>query len=141
MGHCGIIYLNKRLQTIQNQGLYIVFNQHFLSYTDRDSTEVLHRNAKIVRMSHRRKAHMLTYIFNYKDHEDLLDNRDLPTRRHDGLLFKEMNIVHHKARQNPLHRAILGWNSLPVEIRNVEKKELFKKLLISSIHNPYKTFV
>ena len=35
-----IKYNNKKLQTLQNQGLYIVFNEHILSYNDKSSTEI-----------------------------------------------------------------------------------------------------
>ena len=136
----GIKYINKTLQTLQNQGLFIVFNQHYLPYNQKQSIETLHRlrRANVFRLAHRRKVHMLSFIFNYTNQVDRLDVRNLPTRRHDGLFFKEQQIVHHKAKQNPLYRAMLSWNDLPGLVRNCEKKEPFKKKLVQRIVNPYK---
>ena len=75
----GIKYINKRLQTIQNTGLYIVFNQHFISYELRDSTETIHRRANVYRLAHRRQIHVLLFIYNYKDRQPFLDLRDINT--------------------------------------------------------------
>ena len=36
-----IQYIDNKLQTLQNQGLYTVFNQHYLTYDRKDSTETL----------------------------------------------------------------------------------------------------
>ena len=60
-----IKYVNKKLQTIQNTGLYIVFNQHQLPYDMKESTETIHRNAKLFRLAHRRRLHMLSFVYNY----------------------------------------------------------------------------
>ena len=136
-----IKYTNKKIQSLQNQGLYTVFNQHYLSYDQREPTEILHRRANIVRLDHRRKLHILSFLFNYKNEINLLDVRNLPTRRHDGVLFKETQVVHHKVKQDPLYRAIIAWNNLPVHIRNMDTKEQFKNSLIANIPNPYKTIV
>ena len=137
----GIKYINQKIQTLQNQGLYTVFNQHYLSYDQKDSTEVLHRKCNVFRLAHRRRIHMLSFVFNYRSYVDLIDIREVHTRRHDGLLFKETNIVHHKAKQNPLYRAILSWNSLPVQVRNIERKETFKRMLVQEVQDPFRTIV
>ena len=76
---------------------------------------------------------MLSFVLNYRYCDELIDVREVPTRRHDGLLFKEPNIVHHKAKQNPLYRAILAWNSLPVHIRNTEQKGTYKRMRIQGM--------
>ena len=137
----GIKYLNKKWQTLQNQGLYIVFDQHYTAYDLKDSTETIHRNANVLRLDHRRRIHMLSFIFNYKEINDLLDVRDLPTRRHDGTLFKVPQIVHHKVKQNPFYKAIKSWNELPVQIRSSDTKEMFKRLLLLDIQNPFKKLI
>ena len=38
---------------------------------------------------------MLSFVFNYRNCVDLIEIREVYPRRHDGLLFKETNIVHH----------------------------------------------
>ena len=132
-----IKYINKRLQTIQNTCLYIVYNQHRLPFELKDSTETLHRNASLHRLVHRRWSNMLVFIYNYIDDPDLIDVRDIHTKRREGVLFKTNGYDHFKARQDPKMRAMNGWNALPVLIRNARSKEQLKVLLASS-DNPYK---
>ena len=43
-----IKYVSKKLQTLQNQGLNVVYNQHILPYTHRESTETLHSNHSFI---------------------------------------------------------------------------------------------
>ena len=133
-----IKYINKKLQTIQNTGLYIVYNQHYLPYDVKESTETLHRRADIYRLSHRRWTQMLSFIYNYIDDDNLIDVRDINTRRRDGILFKTQRYEHYKVRQDPLVRAMEAWNSLPANIRNAETKNSLKVLVGNSINNPYK---
>ena len=45
-----IKYVSKKLQTLQNQDLSVAHNQHILPFAQRDSSEVLHRNAKVYRL-------------------------------------------------------------------------------------------
>ena len=132
-----IKYVNKRLQTLQNQGLYTVFNQHYLSYDLKDSTETLHRSMNLTILEHRRRSHMLSFIFNYRLEPAMLDDREIRTRRHDGILFKEIPKEHYKVQQDPLYRSVKAWNELPVGIRNADTKENLKKMFIATIQNPY----
>ena len=133
-----IKYVNKKLQTIQNKGLYIVYNQYYFPYDMKESTETLHHRACIYRLSHRRWIHMLSFIYNYIDDDSLIDARDINTRRREGILFNTQRIEHYKARQDPLVRAMEAWNSLPTPIRNAETKDILKVLVKNSIINPYK---
>ena len=132
-----IKYVNKKLQTIQNSGLYIVYNQHFLPYNEKESTEILHRTARIFRLSHRHWMHMLLFIYNYIDDDRFIDVRDINTRRREGTLFTVQNVEHYKVRQDPLGRAISAWNLLPVYMRIAETKDILKTLMVNSIQNPY----
>ena len=132
-----IKYVNKKLQTIQNSGLYIVYNQHFLPYNEKESTEILHRRARIFRLSHRRWMHMLLFIYNYIDDDRFIDVRDINTRRREGTLFTVQKVEHYKVRQDPLGRAISAWNLLPVYMRIAETKDILKTLMVNSIQNPY----
>ena len=132
-----IKYINKKWQTIQNQGLYIVFDQHYLTYDLRESTEALHRRASIVRLAHRRYIHMLSFIYNYRHDQALVDVREIQTRRHDGILFSVVPTDHYKVKQDPLYRAIQAWNNLPINLRNINTKEIFKRELLNGLENPY----
>ena len=84
----GVVYINKSVQKLQNFGLSIAFNQHRLPYYERDSSETLHMNAKVFRLVHRRNSHLLLFAFPLKEDNDLLDFRDIPTRRELLLVAK-----------------------------------------------------
>ena len=130
-----IQYVGKMLQKLQNQGLYTVYNQHFLHYAERDSTETLHREANLFRLQHRRKIHLLA--FSLTKQTGLLDNREIQTRRHDARLFIIPKLDHYKCYQDPTYRAKCTWNSLNVETRDLLTKGLFINTVKSQIDNPY----
>ena len=96
-----IKHVSKKMQTLQNQGLSVVYNQHILHYTMRDSTETLHRNAKLYRLCHRRKLHLLSFSYKLSQNELYLDHRDIPTRQHVGKLFRLPKVDHYRFTQNP----------------------------------------
>ena len=133
-----IKYINNKLQQIQNQGLYTVFNQHFLPLLQRDSTETLHRQAKLYRLYHRRRLHLLSFAFGLSKNENLLDDRDIHTRRHDGKLFVIPKINHYKYIQNPTFRSYTCWNELDIDSRNIPDKDSFIISVKSQIEYPYK---
>ena len=66
-----------------------------------------------------------------------LDVRDINTRRRDGLLFTIEGMENYRARQDPMYRAMIAWNLLPVFIRNAETKSQLSTSLKNSILNPY----
>ena len=79
----------------------------------------------------------LIIIYNYIENQDLLDVRDINTRRRGGILFAIDIIENYKARQDPMYRAMMAWNTLPVYIRNAETKIQLCGMLKNSIPNPY----
>ena len=132
-----IKYLNDKLQVYQNQCLYTVYNQHRLPYHLKESTETLHRRACLMRLQHRRKSHLLTYAYKLSGRDDLLDNREIHTRRHDGKLFLIPKVNHFKYVQNPSYRAMRDWNTLDIGLRNSVTKEQFVCEFTSQIANPF----
>ena len=96
----GVAYVNKAVQKLQHFGLLIVHNQHILPYYQRDSSETLHRNAKLFRLVHRRNIHLLLFAFQLKNNVDLLDNRDIPMRRREVILFSLPKLNHYKFKKN-----------------------------------------
>ena len=80
----------------------------------------------------------LSFVYNYVDDPELIDVRDINTRRREGILFKTLRTDHYKVKQDPLWRAIEGWNELPLHIRKSETKNQLKLLLRNSIVNPLK---
>ena len=134
---CDIKYNNKKLQSLQNQGLYTVFDQYVLPYQDRKSTETLHRDAKLYRLTHRRRLHLLSYAFYLTKNSIYIDNRNIPTRNHEAILFRVIKLDHFKCYQDPLYLAMSEWNRLNVEIRRALTKCKFLNLVKAQIVNPY----
>ena len=133
-----IMYLNDKLQQYQNQCLYTVYDQHKLPYHLKDSTEAVHRRAKIMRLQHRRRLHLLNHAYKLSQVDDLLDKREIHTRWHDGKLFLLPKLNHFKCIQDPTYRAMREWNALDLAQRNAQTKEQFVNGIISQLPNPYK---
>ena len=51
---------------------------------------------------------------------------------------EEWEINHFKVRNNPFVKAIEAWNTLPVNVRNAERKVIFKTQYKTTLQNPYK---
>ena len=75
-----VTYVSNNIQSMQNQGLSTVYEQYRLHYTDRESTETLHRKAKLYRLIHRRKLHLLSYSYTLTKDDKMMDNREIHTR-------------------------------------------------------------
>ena len=133
----GVAYINKTLQKIQNFCLLIVNNQHFLKFNERDSTETLHRNTKMFRLVHRRRLHLLQFAFTLRTREELIDNRNIITRRRGGVVFKVVHSNHYKFYKNPFYRCSIEWNNLDVRTSLIKEKIEFKNAVKKVIANPY----
>ena len=133
----GVSFINKAIQKLQNYGLSIVFNQHILPFQQRDSSETLHRKCCVFRLTYRRHLHLLQFAFKLKGQVDLLDNRDIPTRRHDGIHFNIPKSNHYKFPKNPYYKCMIEWNRLPPNISQLESREEFKSAIKVTIVNPY----
>ena len=80
---------------------------------------------------------MLQFAFTLKGDERLLDRRDIPTRRRDGILFNIPKSNYYKFPRNPYYRCMSEWNNLDVETTLLIDRELFKKTIKVSIQDPY----
>ena len=77
------------------------------------------------------------FAFKLKMKDDLLDLREIPTRRRVGIVFSLVKSNHNKFPKNPYYRYMLAWNSLPVDISLLDSKESFTKAVKDTVHNPY----
>ena len=132
-----INYTNKALQKLQNSGLSIAHDQHILPFNRRDSSETLHRKSNVFRLIHRRKIHLLNFVYQLKEDISLLDVRDIPTRRRDGILFRLAKCNHFKFLKNPLYRCMVEWNNLPVNVSLLPTKDSLSRAVKSSIRTPF----
>ena len=133
----GIVYINKTLQKIENQGLQIAYNQHILPYDQRDSSETLHRKSRLFRLIHQRKLHLLQFAFQLKNDITLLDTRNIPTRRRAGIVFKIRKSNHYKFPKDPYYCGMTAWNDLTVNTSLIEDKIAFTRAIKDSVQNPY----
>ena len=73
---------------LQDQAMRIIQNQHKIHNTNQGSMAELHYTCKLYRLEYRQYANVSICIyFSLTRDEKLLDNRDMKTRLHDGVLF------------------------------------------------------
>ena len=61
------------------------------------------------RLVHRRSLHLLQFAFKLKMKDDLLDLREIPTRRRVGIVLSLVKSNHYKFPKNPYYRCMLAW--------------------------------
>ena len=131
------ININKALQKLQNQGMLIAHNQHILPYDQRDSSETLHRNVRLVRLVHLRRLHFLQFALQLKNDITLLDTRNIPTRRRAGIVFRISKSNHYIFPKNPYYRCMIEWNDLTVDMSLTDDKRAFSRNIKDLVQTPY----
>ena len=76
-------------------------------------------------------------MFRLKGNNELLDERDIPTRQRIGIVFTIVRSNHYKFPKNPYYRCLLEWNKLPVDISLLDSKDSFTKAVKAMVQNPY----
>ena len=79
---------------------------------------------------------MLQYAFDLKQKPGNVDDRMLPTRRHDGRLIT-YTVKNRKYCRSIYYRASEKWNNLNVNLTLIDNKKVFKRLLLNSYENIY----
>ena len=69
--------------------------------------------------------------------EELIDNRNIITRRRGGVVFKVVHSNHYKFYKNPFYRCSIEWNNLDVRTSLIKEKIEFKNAVKKVIANPY----
>ena len=82
--------------------------------------------------------HKILFIYNYINDQQLLDVREINTRRRDGILFTIDVMENYKGRQEPMYQAMNALNNLHVNIQNSDIRTCLNIWLKNSIINPYK---
>ena len=75
-----------------------------------------------------RKAHLRNFMFKQRDNLDLLDNRDLQTRQHTGIIFKVQLQRLEICKNNVFDQGAIEWNALQLDIRAINSLESFKRV-------------
>ena len=117
------IELLNKLQRLQNKCLRICLRAH-----PQTPTFFLHQETKTAPLHDRRKAHLRNFMFQQRDNLDLLDNRDLQTRQHTGIIFKVQLQRLEICKNNVFYQGAIEWNALPLDIRAIKSLESFKRV-------------
>ena len=115
--YCDMVYAQAtsqcldKLQRLQNTGIRLC-----LSLPPRSNVSLIHRTAKIPYLKNRRELHAITHMHSRRSCPDLVDNRDIRTRAHDGLLFKLPKPRLETTKRSAYYAGAKCWISLPVSL-------------------------
>ena len=90
--------------------------------------DILLRSANIAKLDKRRDYHLLNFMFKKKTCIELLDIKQVNTRARAAPLFKTIIPNCEKYKNSVLYKGAIRWNSLPVDIRNIDSYDSFKNL-------------
>ena len=110
-----------KLQRVQNKCLKMC-----LLSDARTSTDYVHERTKVPKLENRRKVHLRNYMFQMKTHVDLLCSSDIGTRSRDAPLFTTKIPKCEAYKRSVLYNGAVEWNSLSVELRNMDLLLPFK---------------
>ena len=112
--------LKKKLQTVQNRALRTVY------WGNSYSTAELHSKAGVRYLNDRRKLHLLGLMYKRKGQAKYIDEMELPTRSHRGVIMKVPTPATNYMIKAPIYQGSIAWNALPVETRSIEYYDIFK---------------
>ena len=111
------------LQRAQNRGLKICMSVNVMT-----DNNYVHSHSKDPKLFNRRKAHLRNFMYQRKTNESLLDVVDVGTRSRDAPLFKTKFPRNEAYKRSVLYNGATEWNSLSVDVRNVDHFLPFKYL-------------
>ena len=129
--HKANVTMLDKLQRLQNKCLKICagFNRFH-------NTDQLHKTLQTPFLIDRRKAHVLNFMYNRKSKIELLNNREIRTRAHDGPLFNVQIPRCEAFKRSVGYFGSVEWNDLPPEVRNREPFLVFKYFNKKEMHKP-----
>ena len=89
-------------------------------------TNDLHILCNLLRLSERRRLHLLNYMYKYAQN---LDNIVVPRRILRNKVYIKLKVnrpVLEQYRVSPLYRGMLAWNSLNVEAQHAPSLNIFR---------------
>ena len=114
--------MTEKLQRIQNRCLKTCLNVNI-----RESTDLIHRQARVNLLEDRRSTHLLNMMFQRSKVDEYVDSRNIYTRRHDGVTLKIPKPNKESFKKSVIFRGGTLWNLLPGEVRNLPTLSDFKK--------------
>ena len=102
-----IIFINsnqkqlKKLQTLQNRALRTCLNTRLET-----PIEILHQSIQIPKLNARREAHLINFMFKYRNNNKFLNNRNVRTRLHDAPVFNTVKPNNEKYKNNVFYNRL-----------------------------------
>ena len=122
----GCIGENNDLQYLQNKGLRMVYGVK-LEANPKYNTVRLHELSECKFLVVRRDIHLLFYAFTLKEQDKLIDKRNLPTRRNQGIRLLLPRSLKPIVLRSAFYRAIARWNMLKPQYTDKSFKISIKK--------------
>ena len=117
----------KKLQVLQNKGLRCVFK------VDTDvSTDDLHTEANLLKLSYRREQHTLNFMYDSSKKADNLTSRVadmVVTRSQKKKTLKVKRPRTEKFKKSLAYKGPSKWNALPLDIHQATDKFMYKRLV------------
>ena len=123
--------LKGRLQKLQNKALKCALNKD-----KRYSTNALHKEAKLLKLNHRRKLHLIEHYFRLSRMQNFKEWKKRPkigtrSSKKKLMTIKKPNTTRY---QNSIFsKGPKAWNALPNELQRIEEPLLFKAKLKSHL--------
>ena len=121
-----------QLQILQNRGLRITIKRDLLS-----SVNQLHIDAHLLRLKYRRKISILKLMFDMKENNQLCDNSQISTRRHDYVTFDVPFPWTERFKRSISYIGPFHWNELPGYLKSIDDRVKFKVALKSYFWNVF----
>ena len=110
-----------KLQRAQNKCLKICTLSNI-----KTNTNLIHDRTKVPKLEFRRKVHLRNFMFRLRKVDNLLCSSDVGTRARDAPLFKTKIPKCGAYKRSVLYNGATEWNSLSVELRNLDLLLPFK---------------
>ena len=78
---------------------------------------------------------MLQFALTFRTCKEMIDNRNIMTRRRGGAVFKVVHSNHYKFYKNPIYKCSVEWNNLDPCTSLLDDKTEFKNTLKKVIQN------
>ena len=121
----------KKLQVLQNKGLRCALNRGIET-----STNELHADANLLKLKHRRRQHLLNFMFDKTQNSSCLKIRDKNvaiTRSQRKKTMKVKKPRTEKFKKCLAYRGPTIWNALPVDLHVADDKYTYKSLVAKLI--------
>ena len=131
-----IFYINTlvktraKLQRLQNRGLKLCLGHHA-----RYDTDLIHHEAKVPKLEPRRACHITNFVYQRAHDPKYVRVIERQLRRFNAPILTEIAANNSTFSRSILFQGALHWNSLPINERNIQEYNSFKRVQKSKLIN------